>query len=411
MAPAPLHDEALLTRFRALGDLLEARRAIWEPAPFMGLPAGWEELHPEVARWVQSLPEAEVDRLELNIEEAVTTPGAPAALLGWLDELGTLCEIGAHPRQPLPAPLNPHQIHARKAAQITGFIEAVLPSLPEAGPIVDWCAGKGHLGRSLGAASGLGTVALEIDGALVASGAALAAAVGARSCAFIQGDATTPAAREALSGANGAVALHACGHLSDHLMSGAAERGLGFLAVAPCCYWRLGGAEVYRPRSSWGQAADLRLDLSRLRLACLEERTGPPRTFAARRRRMAWRLGLDLLTRQVTGRTRYHTPPEGFRDLLDLPFGDFCRAVSLRLGVELPPVWDEAEAEAAGWAEVLRVRAHGLVRAPFRRALELWLVLDRALALREAGYGVRVGTFCPDTLTPRNLLIVARRPG
>jgi hypothetical protein len=45
----------------------------------------------------------------------------------------------------------------------------------------------------------------------------------------------------------------------------------------------------------------------------------------------------------------------------------------------------------------------------FRRPLELWLNLDRALFLAEQGYFVRLGTFCDTSLTPRNLLLLAER--
>ena len=50
-----------------------------------------------------------------------------------------------------------------------------------------------------------------------------------------------------------------------------------------------------------------------------------------------------------------------------------------------------------------------LPRHGLRRALELWLVLDRALYLGEHGYSVSVGTFCERRLTPRNLMIRASR--
>ncbi|MNG29795.1 hypothetical protein D3C84_1152830 [compost metagenome] len=50
-----------------------------------------------------------------------------------------------------------------------------------------------------------------------------------------------------------------------------------------------------------------------------------------------------------------------------------------------------------------------LLRNLFRRPLELWLVLDRALFLEEQGYRVRPGLFCDYPLTPRNLLILAER--
>ncbi|MNO08218.1 hypothetical protein D3C81_2307610 [compost metagenome] len=49
------------------------------------------------------------------------------------------------------------------------------------------------------------------------------------------------------------------------------------------------------------------------------------------------------------------------------------------------------------------------VRNLFRRPLELWLVLDRALFLEEQGYAVRLGLFCDYPLTPRNILILAER--
>ena len=49
------------------------------------------------------------------------------------------------------------------------------------------------------------------------------------------------------------------------------------------------------------------------------------------------------------------------------------------------------------------------LRNLFRRPLELWLVLDRALFLEEQGYSVRLGTFCDYPLTPRNLLLLAER--
>ena len=47
--------------------------------------------------------------------------------------------------------------------------------------------------------------------------------------------------------------------------------------------------------------------------------------------------------------------------------------------------------------------------ALFRRPLELWLLLDRCLYLVEQGYSVRLGEFCPTSLSPRNLLILAER--
>ena len=48
-----------------------------------------------------------------------------------------------------------------------------------------------------------------------------------------------------------------------------------------------------------------------------------------------------------------------------------------------------------------------LVRHIFRRAIEVWLVLDRVLYLQLAGYDVQFNEFCDKKLTPRNILIQA----
>jgi hypothetical protein len=50
-----------------------------------------------------------------------------------------------------------------------------------------------------------------------------------------------------------------------------------------------------------------------------------------------------------------------------------------------------------------------LVMHVFRRPLELWLVLDRALYLQEQGARVALGEFCAKHLTPRNIFIHAER--
>ncbi len=83
-------------------------------------------------------------------------------------------------------------------------------------------------------------------------------------------------------------------------------------------------------------------------------------------------------------------------------------AAALASGQPLPEAQEQA-LEAAGWKRLAMVRNLELVRALFRRPLELWLLLDRCLYLVEQGYSVRLGEFCPTSLSPRNLLILAER--
>jgi hypothetical protein len=83
-----------------------------------------------------------------------------------------------------------------------------------------------------------------------------------------------------------------------------------------------------------------------------------------------------------------------------------ARHKQLNLGLQ----YDWASLEIAGWQQLAKVRNLELLRDLFRRPLEMWLILDRALYLQEQGYRVRLGTFCDSRLTPRNLLLLAELP-
>ena len=66
--------------------------------------------------------------------------------------------------------------------------------------------------------------------------------------------------------------------------------------------------------------------------------------------------------------------------------------------------------ESIGGARNGLVARLELVRHLFRRPLECWLLLDRALYLREFGYQVALARFCPRAVTPRNVLLTAQLP-
>ena len=90
-------------------------------------------------------------------------------------------------------------------------------------------------------------------------------------------------------------------------------------------------------------------------------------------------------------------------------FARWCLALAELKGVKPEPVTDWQAAEQLGWQRLAQVRNLELVQGLFRRPLELWLLLDMALFLEEQGFGVQLGQFCHQQLTPRNLLLLAER--
>lgn len=128
-----------------------------------------------------------------------------------------------------------------------------------------------------------------------------------------------------------------------------------------------------------------------------------------RNRNMAWRLGFDLLQRQWRDVDEYLPVPSMANRWQHDNFAGWCQAAAELKGIETKPVSDWRAAEQAGWQRLAEVRNLELVQGLFRRPLELWLLFDMALLLQEQGFSVQLGEFCPQELTPRNLLLLAER--
>lgn len=457
--PTDLHDP-----FAALTEVLRAHRAVWGPRPFEGPPMAWEAEHPDVAAFVDGLPVEAFDAFDASW----VTPDAPATLRAWAAqaaEHAALPLLSAERPTPLPTAAQ-RGLPGRKVSQIEHFLSAVegaglgrpvgegaaggrstvedadrgqptvgrahlgrvevegadggRPAVESADPerragddargiVVDWCAGKGHLGRALCARHGARLLAIEWDAALCADGR-LRSAREDVDAEFACLDARGPEAAARLGPGQIVVALHACGDLHSALLRAAAARGVEAVVLAPCCYNKA-GAERGHALSTAGAAANLGLTPADLDLVHREQVVARGRDRRRAWQSMAWRLGFDLLQRDVRAVDRYR-PMRAFPNAwLTLPFADFCRRFAAVDALELPPDLDPTPYEARGWARLAQVRPRDAVRGLFRPTLEAWLVLDRALFLAERGFEVQVGRFCPRALTPRNAVVIARRVG
>jgi hypothetical protein len=396
-----LQGAELRARFAALDAFLVEHQGLWRPRPFTGLVMPWEADHPDLARWLRGRTLEQADAAH-NFPEQLEAPGIFSSLASRTLSLGNL---GKLPSATLPAAARRLNVDVpgRKWQQI----EAFGSHLDFHQPVqhwLDWCAGKGHLGRRLLHAEQRLTC-FEHDPALVQAGRALSDHH--RLVAdHVEQDVLAHALR--LSPTHTPVALHACGDLHVRLLQRATLAGCTSLAIAPCCYNRT-VADIYTGLSLAAQASSLRLDRDDLGLPLSETVTAGARVRRQRDRSMARRLGFDLWQRQVRGVDEYLATPSLPVAWLEQPFSDYCQHLASLKGIAcLPADWDALL--RAGEARLATVRNLELVRNLFRRPLEMWLVLDRALYLQERGYDVRVGTFCGHELTPRNLMIVAERP-
>ncbi|MBJ9974977.1 methyltransferase [Pseudomonas sp. S75] len=401
--PAFLAHHQLTERFQALDLFLHQHEHLWKPRPFTALRLEWETHHPDLSHWLRSRTLDEAEAAHHHPEQL----RAPAPFTQLANDAIRLSTVGELP----PMDLHPagHRLDVnvpgRKWQQIEAF-GSRLSFHAQARRWLDWCSGKGHLGRRL-LQPGQQLTCLEYDTALVAAGQALSDHHRLPAHHLHQ-DVLAADAVQQLHPDHSVVALHACGDLHVRLLQLASAQGCQHIAVAPCCYNRI-QADHYQPLSQAAQASPLRLSLDDLALPLSEAVTSSARERRQRDTSMARRLGFDLLQRQQRQTDDYLPTPSLPTAWLSKPFETYCRDLAALRNVPFTGHPDWTALEAAGWQRLAEVRNLELLRNLFRRPLELWLVLDKALYLQAQHYHVRLGTFCDYPLTPRNLLLLAER--
>lgn len=391
---------SLAGRFEQLTTLLNNYEALWRPVPFHLLKLPWEADYPALTAALEALDEQVLVNLERDHD----------ALLDWLcvyiPELATIREIDSMPALPPKRHEYPRGfergIPGRKWQQVTAFT-ACLEALD--GPVLEWCASKAHLGQALCHRFGTPVTALEWRPAMCDAcnerSRQLGLDVQAEPCDVMSADVIYHVGRS-----HHAVALHACGDLHRRLTETVAAHRLQSLHLSPCCY-HLSASEQYQPLSRAAKNSALTLSRDDCRLAVQETVTAPAESARRREKKSAWRLGFDTMQRQLRGADNYLPLPPIPDAIFAGSFAEFCRHAAGLKSMALPSEVDWQRFERQGWQRHARVSRMELPRHGFRRALELWLVLDLALYLEQHGYKVTVGTFCERHLTPRNLMIRA----
>lgn len=394
---------ALQQAFVAAGTLLAQYRQYWQLVPFACQQLPWQ--NPALEQKLLSLPEQDLAAIDQ----------APAlqqqhfgdffdGLFALDDYLTTASEqLAAGELKPVPFWLA-NGIGGRKLAQIAAFARQLPPSSL---PMLEWCAGKGHLGRLLAWQLQRPVTSIEWQQQLCVAGSALATEFQIPQ-RFVHADVLTAAGSAVLAPQQQVLALHACGQLHIQLLRQAVVTGCEQLNVVPCCY-HLIPDEHYQPLSTLAQQQDLMLCQHDLKLAVQGQVTAGARIEKLRHTEVQWRLAYQALRAELTGDSNYRPLSSVAKHWFSGDFADFGRWAAAQHKLSLPaaPDWSFYLQQGARHAAV--VRRIELVRHLFRRPLELWLVLDRALYLEQQGYQVQLSAFCDYQVTPRNLLIRASR--
>ncbi|NDO75491.1 methyltransferase [Shewanella sp. SE1] len=298
-------------------------------------------------------------------------------------------------------------IKGRKWQQISRFANTIATH-NNPFPLLEWCAGKGHLGRLLSALSGKAVLSLEWQASLCEAGE-LAAKKRNLPQQFVCADAFA-AEPCYLKPKQHAIALHACGELHLTLLRRAVASGTAVVSVSPCCYHLLPSGDI-TPLSLGAQEQALRLDKAALQLPLNHSVIANQKARADRIKEVSWRLGFDSLQREVRTRDTYLPLPAVRQSQLSGSFKEFCLWAAAQKGVLLPEAVDFAAYQHLGEQRRRLTARIDLAAHLFRPVIERYLLLDRVCFLLEAGYRVQLGAFCEQATTPRNALIHAWLPG
>ncbi|UPW18132.1 SAM-dependent methyltransferase [Agarivorans sp. TSD2052] len=392
------HFEAL---FRSHDQLLTRYQAYWQLSPFQQAALPWT--NPPLIAALASLNTEQIGRLEQQPQLAVAHfsehfPGLQTGLDQWV------LNPASHNTQATPFWLS-NGIKGRKAEQIQAFSQQLQG---ETLPVLEWCAGKGHLGRLISFHHHLPVTSLEWQQSLCQAGEQLAQQLKLAQ-QFHHCDVLNSHSQQFLNSQQHVVALHACGELHLQLLRLAAIKKPQRLSLCPCCYHLIKDTH-YQALSASAQQSSLSLSKQDLRLAVAQSVTSGQRVQTLRQREIHWRLSYQCLRESISGNANYQALPSVAKHWFskDAPFKDFALWACQQHQLDLPAHFDQHQYLAQGAQRHHLVRQIELVQHLFRPLMERWLLLDRCLFLAQQGYSVALTELFPFQTSPRNVLIQAQ---
>ncbi|RUO40802.1 methyltransferase [Pseudidiomarina aestuarii] len=295
-------------------------------------------------------------------------------------------------------------IGGRKLEQIQAFVGQIQPSQT---PLLEWCSGKGHLGRLLSFQQQRPVTSIEWNAQLCVAGQQ-AAQQHQLQQTFIHADALSNAGTAAIQAHPQVMALHACGQLHMRLLESAAFAKAEAIYVVPCCY-PLIADEHYQPLSEILRGSDFPLTRRELKFVVQEQVTGGQRIENLRYTEVLWRLAYQIWRERHTGCSDYQPLRSVAKQYLTGTFSAFANWAAVQHGLNYDVSQAEQPLLEAALERKQLIDAIERVQSPFKRFLERLLILDRACFLEEQGYRVDIIEFCDYSITPRNYLLRAHQ--
>ncbi|WP_262363001.1 SAM-dependent methyltransferase, partial [Vibrio cholerae] len=214
----------------------------------------WGDAYPELTAWLYALSQDEVVEFKTDPEKLSSVL---SGFFSGLEEMKLPVDISDSFLLSLRLPkFFDKGIPGRKWQQIEA-ISKVLVAHHQGTQWLEWCAGKGYLGRILAGVTQQPVVSFEYQAELCCAGQQEADAL-QLPMQFVQGDAFDERSAALFNSSTHAVALHACGDLHAKMLHYATSSHAAAISFSPCCYHLIRDNE-YHAMSKVAAQSDLQL--------------------------------------------------------------------------------------------------------------------------------------------------------
>ncbi|MCK8499507.1 methyltransferase [Myxococcus fulvus] len=397
-------------RLEALTHQLRPWSALWSRSILQGWPESGAAYPEDWRAYARSLDEAGERSLDQGALQGVPPPSL-GALLGSLQELTALpWHDGRHPL----TVTETQGLSDKKTHELERVLALLGPRTRFIQQAVDIGGGMGHLARLCARTFGWTFHSIDRDAALQDKGRQwlkrTRSPVGGP-LSFIQAsveDGSQPRLDPLFSGPDRAsIGLHTCGPLA--LTQIRKSQGAGFILNIGCCYDKLEVPRDY-PVSRVGREHPLPFTPHALALTTRGRPRKTEAEFARMKQVYAWRFAFHLLSKRRFPERDFVRAGDAPRALYDGPFAIYALDRLERLGLSSGMTEAELDAfEVSVRAETRDLLLCHLLRDRFARALEVVLLLDRAMFLEELGFQVELLQLFEPDVSPRNLALIASR--
>lgn len=403
----------------SLRDFLSRTTPLWSDEIMNQYPEGIA-FYPQ--EWVELLDTLSADQLFAIDCKKIIPEIENTGFAAFMREAIELSNLPVIPESPLPK-MEDWAYNGMKKKK-RHEIERIVPRLKKLKPhfeyVVDIGGGVGHLSRVLSLYHSIPSVSLDRDAYFQSIGKERlekfrhpegAAPIRFVNVTFGTGE-EKEKLREVFRPESFSLGLHTCGGLANHLIQNTLDHQSAGLLSFGCCYHRLNPESEF-PLSHFYRDNNLPgLNLYALSLATRSHAQMDRSTYDTKERVKYYRYALHLFLMKYFNNKFFTDVGECHIRTYWAPFAGYIRSKLSELKLDHQFTDEDFEnfyQDPSVQRELRVMWLCNLIRWQLGRALEVYLLLDRVLYLEENGYNVKIEQYFEESLSPRNIGILATR--